>query len=58
MIRLGIGRKAWDIAERTLGVSALGALVVISNGVASRDFTTMEGDEVGGLLVFLFGIAC
>ena len=55
MPRLGIGQKAQDVTERTLGVSTLGALI---DGVSSGRFTTMEGDEVEGLLVFRFGTAC
>ena len=46
--QLGIGQKAHDITERTLGVSALGALV---DGVSSGGFMTMGSKEVSGLLV-------
>ena len=57
MLRLGFGRKTLDRTERTLDGSASGALVLIY-GVSSGDCTTMEGDEVEGLLVSPSGIPC
>ena len=50
------GRRTLDTTERTL-VSALGVLVLMSDGDSSRDVTTMEGNEGGGLLALLSGVA-
>ena len=49
------GLETLDAIERTLGcgVSSLSALVLISDGGSSGDVTTMEGNEVGGLLGLL-----
>ena len=38
-------------------MSALGALVAISDGGSSGDVTTMEGNDVGGLLALVSGVA-
>jgi len=62
LFMFGSRRKIGHNRERTgltLGVSALGPLVLIYDRVLSGDFMMMEGTEVRGLLVlFPFGIAC
>ena len=60
MLRLGLDGKTLDPTDRTLGcgVSALGALVLVSDGGSFGDVATMEGGEVVGLLAFHFGTAC
>ena len=45
--------KTLDTTGRTLGcgVLAVGVLVLMSDGGPSGDVTTIEGNEVGGLLL-------
>ena len=57
MLRSGIGRKAQDMTERTLGVPSFGASVLICD-VSSGDFMMKEGNGVEGLLGCPSGIAC
>jgi hypothetical protein len=55
-------RKALNTSERTLGcsVSAVDALVLVSDRGPSGDVTTIEGNEVRGLLLpaLPFGTVC
>ena len=53
MLGLGSDWRTLGTTERTLGMSAVGVLDLIYGGTSSGDCTTMEGDDVEGLKVFL-----
>ena len=55
-IQIKVWRKTGD--KRTLGVLASGVLVPVYDAVLSGDWTTIRGNDVGGLLALACGIAC
>ena len=58
LFMLGFRQQTGNNQETTLRASASGASVLICDCVSSGDLTTMEGNEVGSLLVLPSRIGC
>ena len=59
-IQIRFGRKTGHNWERTWGVSALAALllVLVNDAVSLEDCTTMDGNKVEGLLALAWETGC